>query len=317
MFKEIIGQKQAKARLQFLIKAGNKVKDGKLVNITQPVMLIASKGAGKTTMAKAFVDSMLDQDGHQRFQIGLNGAQLKNNTDFVNLVLRPMQEQDCVVCFVDEAHDVSKSIQTRLLSVFNVEDSPIRIFKFQDEEFEIDLRKHCFVFATTNAENVLPPLLERFTEVQLKFYSDKEIKQILDFKIDKLKINACPKVIQLVSIESRQSPREAMHNVAELSRLSSVLDKKIQVKDWQDHCNHQGFLPLGLKEGELNTLRSVCNHGEVALGVIASELNCSSASVKDVYEPYLLNRGMIRRDGKRIATEAGRAALAYAEKVLA
>lgn len=317
MFTDIIGQDQAKNRLTYLSKVASKTnKSGNLANQIQPIMLVAQKGAGKTSIAKAFVDSVKCADGERRFSLDINGAELKTITDFIGLVLRPMSEQESAVCFIDEIHELGKSIQTRLLSVFNVEDEPIRIFSFQGEEFTIDLRRHCFIGATTNAEKILPPLLERFSHVNLKFYKDAEIESILKHKVEKLKIEACPKVVKMMALESRQSPREAMKLVQELSTLFSLLEKKVTLKAWESHCRSQGFLPLGLTEGELNALRVIVSHGEVALGVIASELSCSSASVKDVYEPYLLNRKLIRKDSKRIATAQGRKVLAFVEKKL-
>ena len=322
MFDNIIGQDKAKKRLKFFTQAANQVSEnGKsLQNLFEPVILLAPKGCGKTEMARQVCANLKDNQGNPRTVLDeINGANLKSAKDFTQLLQRMDEHEYCAV-LIDEAHEMSKDIQTRLLTTFNVEDKAERYFSYKDEHYCINIKKHAFIFATTNPEKFLDPLMNRLRDVHLERYKDEEVLKIAHFMAESKDLGddkVDQKALNMLALQSRNSPRDCRQLVEELSCLQSIYDKKITMQDWVDHVYSQGMLPLGIKRGELDVLRSVSKHADgVQLSTISGEVGLDSKTISGALEPFLFNRKWIRKDNKRYITKSGKKVLAYIESEL-
>jgi Holliday junction DNA helicase RuvB len=178
------------------------------------------------------------------------------------------------------------------------------------KSIRLNLPKFTLVGATTRAGMLSAPLRDRFGVVdKLEFYEDDELMEIIINSADKLNVPIDVNGAKMLAMRSRGTPRLAnrlLKRVRDFAVVSydGVITKEV-VSDALDMLKVDS---MGLDTTDQNMLRSIINKfagGPVGLDTLASSIGEDASTIEDVYEPFLLQRGLIVRTPKgRVVTKA-------------
>ena len=212
--------------------------------------------------------------------------------------------------FIDEIHRMSTTIEEVLYSA--MEDFTLHIIVGKGplaRSICLNLPHFTLVGATTRLGLLSSPLRARFGIVeQLRLYTQEELCVILTRGAGVMKIVVSPAACRAIADRSRGTPRIALRllrrvrDFAEVAGMPSV-EEDLAVRA----MNLLGLDGLGLDDGDrriLDAIVSLFGGGPVGLSTLAAALNEESQTIEDIYEPYLIQKGMIERTPRgRRATE--------------
>ncbi len=306
--KEYIGQTQAKENLHIFIEAA-KLRGDTLDH----VLLYGPPGLGKTTLAGIVANEM-----GVNFRV-TSGPAIERAGDLAAL-LSNLQPGD--VLFIDEIHRLSRSVEEVLYSAMEDYALDIIIGKGPSaRSVRIELPKFTLIGATTRAGSLAAPLRDRFGVIsRLEYYKQNELEFIVSRSADILDIHMDPEGASEIARRSRGTPRIANRLLKRVRDVAQVLGDGVITKEIADQALQRLDIDkLGLDRIDrriLSTIIEKFDGGPVGVDTIAASVSEERESVEDVYEPYLMQLGLLARTNRgRIVTPAAYDHLGIPRKV--
>jgi Holliday junction DNA helicase RuvB len=165
---------------------------------------------------------------------------------------------------------------------------------------QLDLPPFTLIAATTRVALVSAPLRSRFSGGvhRLEFYHPEEIEEIINRSAKILNINLEPSATKEISSRSRKTPRTANHLLKRARDYAEVTKKNLSRQTVSEALDMLGIDSFGLSQADrdvLTTIKEKFAGGPVGLSTLATSLSEESATIEEVYEPYLIQCGFLER----------------------
>lgn len=292
---QYIGQEKAKNNLKIFIEAA-KTRNEPLDH----VLLYGPPGLGKTTLSTIIANEM-------GVNIKVTSGPAIEKPGEMAAILNNLSEND--ILFIDEIHRLNRQVEEVLYPAMEDYSIDIMIGKGQAaRSIRLDLPKFTLIGATTRAGLLTAPLRDRFGVInKLEFYNISELKKIIIRSADILGVEIDDKGAEEMARRSRGTPRLANRLLKRVRDFAQVKYDGVITEDVANTAlNLLEVDKLGLDRGDrsiLDTIISKFAGGPVGLYTLAAALGEDSGTLEDVYEPYLIQNGLIQRTPRgRIAT---------------
>lgn len=293
---EYIGQEKVKNNLRVFIEAAKSREEP-----LDHVLLYGPPGLGKTTLSGIIANEM---GSHLKIT---SGPAIEKPGELA-AILNGLSDHD--VLFIDEIHRLNRQVEEVLYPA--MEDYAIDIMIGKGpmaKSVRLDLPKFTLVGATTRAGMLSAPLRDRFGVVnKLEYYTDAELTQIVLHSADKLNVSIDLRGAELLAMRSRGTPRLANRLLKRVRDFAQVRYNGIISEEVVETA--LGLLDvdaMGLDatdQAVLHTMIERFGGGPVGLDTLAASIGEDSATIEDVYEPFLLQKGLIMRTPRgRVVTK--------------
>ena len=295
-FEQYIGQEDLKKNLKVFVTAA-KMRDESLDH----VLLYGPPGLGKTTMSMIIANEM---GTHIRVT---SGPSIDKTGDLV-AILTSLEPGD--VLFIDEIHRLNKVVEEVLYPA--MEDYCVDVIIGKDQSarsIRIDLPPFTLVGATTRMGDISAPLRDRFGIVgKLDYYKDDELEEIISRTSKVYGMDIADDARNELAKRSRGTPRTANRLFRRVRDFSMVYGEKvISLERTKEALDNLKVDDLGLDHVDHKYLLGIIERyrgGPVGLNALAASIGEEPNTLEDVCEPYLLQKGLIRRTAKgRVATD--------------
>lgn len=294
--KEYVGQTKIKGNLSLFIQAAKTRGDS-----LDHVLLAGPPGLGKTTLSHIIATEM----GTKLHAI--TGPNIEKKGDLA-AVLTNLEHGD--VLFIDEIHRLHRSLEEVLYGA--MEDFKLDLIIGQGPSartLRLDLPKFTLVGATTRTGLLSNPLRDRFgVQFRLDFYPVEELVVIVQRSAEILGVEIDPAGAREIARRSRGTPRIANRLLKRARDYTEVLSTgRLDLKVAQEalarfEVDARGLDPMDRKF--LLTLIEKFQGGPAGIETLSSALGEETDTLEEVYEPFLLQEGLIQRTPRgRCATK--------------
>lgn len=294
---EYIGQQKVRELLNVFMEAAKMRKEP-----LDHVLFYGPPGLGKTTLAGIIANEM---GSHLKIT---SGPAIEKPGEMA-AILNSLSEGD--VLFVDEIHRLNRQVEEVLYPA--MEDFAIDIMIGKGptaRSVRLNLPHFTMVGATTRAGMLTAPLRDRFGLVtRLEYYTPEELQQIILRSAQVLKVEIDSRGAAEIARRSRGTPRLANRFLKRVRDFAQVrYDGMITEEVAVTALDLLAVDTLGLDQNDRNILLTIIEKfdgGPVGLDTLAAAIGEDSGTMEDVYEPYLIQNGLLNRTPRgRIATSA-------------
>ena len=297
-FDEFIGQDRIKDNLKIFIEATGKRKEP-----LDHVLFCGPPGLGKTTLSHIIAVEL-------KVNIKSTSGPVLERPGDLAAILTNLSDLD--ILFIDEIHRLPRIVEEILYPA--MEDYQLDIIIGQGPSartLKLNLPKFTLIGATTRTGLLTSPLRERFGVInRLEFYTPEELKKILLRSSQILKTEISDDAAFEIARRSRGTPRIANRLLRRIRDFAQVKgDGKIDLDIAKSSLLSLDVDETGLDDMDRKLLSIIIekfNGGPVGIETIAASLREDKESIEDVYEPYLLQEGLIERTprGRQATTRA-------------
>lgn len=286
-FDDYIGQTSLKETLKISIEAAKKRK-----TFLDHLLFYGPPGLGKTTLAGIIANEL-------NASIKITSApSIERPRDIIGILMQ-LKEGD--VLFIDEIHRLNKIAEEILYPAMEDFSIDLTTGKSQSvKTMRIPIPKFTLIGATTKAGALSGPLRDRFGIIhRLEFYTPEELSKIIKRTAKILNFEIDDNGAMTIAKRSRCTPRIANRLVKRSADWAIVKgDGKITEKIANEALSALEIDEIGLDITDralLNLMINSFDGGPVGIETLAVALGEDIRTIEDVYEPYLIQKGLISR----------------------
>ena len=295
-FADFAGQSKITSNLKIFVEATKMRKES-----LDHVLLFGPPGLGKTTLSNIIANEL-----GVGFKV-TSGPVLDKPGDLAGL-LTSLETND--VLFIDEIHRLSPVVEEYLYSAMEDYRIDIMIDKGPSARtIQIDLNRFTLVGATTRSGLLTSPLRARFgINCHLEYYDADILAGIVNRSAGLLGVEIEPEAASEIARCSRGTPRIAnslLRRVRDFAQVKGDGHIDLEIAKYALEALNIDMFGLDQIDNKLlTTIIDKFRGGPVGLNTIATAMGEDAGTIEDVYEPYLIKEGFIKRTPRgREATE--------------
>ncbi len=286
-FADFVGQDKVKENVRVFVEAA-RIRGSAMDH----VMLYGPPGLGKTTLAK-----IISNELGKNFK--MTSAPALDKQGDLMAVLTSLEEGD--IFFIDEIHRLKKVLEEILYSA--MEDFKVDIIIGEGtgaRTLRITLPPFTLIGATTRIGALTGPLRSRFGIIErLDFYDTASLEKIVARSSQILGIPADERGVYEIARRARGTPRIANRLLKRVGDYALVGKKDVISSEFADYALKKLEVDeKGLDEMDRRILAVIIDHyggGPVGLAAVAAAVNEETETIEDVYEPFLIQCGFLKR----------------------
>jgi Holliday junction DNA helicase RuvB len=286
-WEQFYGQENIKRSLLIAIQAAKQRQEP-----MDHTLLYGPPGLGKTTLSHLIAKEM-------EVNIKITSGTALAKTGDLAAILTNLNDGD--VLFIDEIHRLPKAVEETMYPAMEDFALDIVIGKGPSARtVRLDLPKFTLVGATTRYGLLAGPFRDRFGIThRLEFYQPEQLAQILQTGAEKLEVNLKAKAGLSIAERSRGTPRIALKLLKRVRDVAQVNGQAaISQQTVKQALDMLKIDKLGLDINERRFLTKIIkkhNGGPVGLKTIAATIHEDKGTVEEVFEPYLIQIGFVKR----------------------